>query len=160
MKIQDIFELSLKEYNSKKKKENASVLIHKKGTLVNNSIINWEIPHFNEFKINYHNLNIRTYNNQIINGKKTSKLKVNDTKFTIKELVENNIDRELIQNKLPEITTNSQDNSSLDFEKETFSHSLVLQFEHGNEIETKKGKSCINLIQIPISWTRVYKTVK
>lgn len=160
MKIQDIFELSLKENNSKNKKEDVSVLIHKKGTLANNSTISWEIPHFSEFKISYDKLNIRTYNNQIINGKKTSKLKVNDTKFTIKELVENNIDRKLIQNKLPEITSNSQDDSSLDFEKETFSHSLILQFEHGNEIETKKGKSCINLIQIPISWTRGYKKVK
>lgn len=160
MKIQDIFELSLKENNSKNKKEEVSVLIHKKGTLVNNSTINWEIPHFSQFKINYDNLNVKTYNNQIINGKKASKLKVNNTKFTIKELVENNINRKLIQDKIPEITPNSQDDSSLDFEKETFSRSLVLQFEHGNEIETKKGKSCINLIQIPISWTRGYQTVK
>jgi hypothetical protein len=160
MKIQDVFELSLKENNSKNKKGDVSVLIHKKGILDHNSSINWEIPHFTKFKISYDKLNIRTYNNQIIKGKTASKLKVNDTEFTIKELIENNINRKEIQEKIPEMTSNSQEDSALDLEKETFSWSMVLQFEHGNEIETKIGKSCINLIQIPISWTRAFKIEK
>lgn len=160
MKIQDVFELSLKENNSKNEKGDVSVLIHKKGIFDHDSSINWQVPHFSNFTISYDNLNIRTYNNQIIKGKKASKIKVNDTEFTIKELIENNINRKEIQKKTPEITSKSQENSSLDFVKETFSWSMVLQFEHGNEIETKIGKSCINLIQVPISWTREFKTEK
>jgi RES domain len=160
MKMHDVFELSLKENNSKNDKEDIRVLMHKKGTLVNKRSINWQIPHFSKFKISYDKLNIRTYNNQIVNGKKASKLKINDTKFTIEELIEKNLDRKKIQEKLQEIISNSQDNFPLDFEKKIFSWSLVLQFELGNEIDTKTGKSCINLIQIPISWTREYKADK
>jgi hypothetical protein len=160
MKVQDVFELSLKENNSKNKKGDVSVFIHKKGIFTNDLSINWLIPHFSDFTINYNKLNIKTYNNQIIKGNKTSKIKINNTEFTIKELIEKNINRKKIQEKIPEMTSNSQENSALDFEIEKFSWSMVLQFEHGNEIETKLGKSCINLLQIPISWTRGYKTEK
>jgi|GEM_PF-6697060 len=160
MKMQDVFELSLKENNSKNMKENVTVLIHKKGMIFNKTSINWQIPHFSNFKISFDKLIIRTYNNQFIKGKKASKLKVNGSEFTIKELIEKNINRKKIQEQIPEINSNSQENSTLDFEKETFSWSIVLQFEHGNEIVTKIGKSCINLIQIPISWTREFKAEK
>lgn len=157
MKIHDVFELSLKENNSKNQKADVSVTIHKKGMLIDNDKITWKIPHFSTFKIDFNKLNIRTYNEQIIKGKKACELKVNDTKFTIKDLIENNINRKVVQEKLPKLNSDSDNNSTLDLEKETFNSSLILQFEHGNEIVTKTGKSCINFIQIPISWTREYK---
>lgn len=160
MRLQDIFELSLKENNTNNDKQDVSVLIHKKGTVVSESKISWQIPHFTEFKIDYNNLNVKTYNNEVISGKKVSKLKINNTNVSIKNLIDNNINRKQIQEKLPEITSNTQKDSELDFEKETFNWSMILQFEHGNEIETTKGKSCINLIQVPICWTRKYKIIK
>lgn len=160
MKIQNVFELSLKEINSKNKKGDVSVFIHKKGIFNNDLSIDWLTPQFSDFTINYDKLNIKTYNNQIINGKKTSKIKVNNTELTIKELIEKNINKKEIQEKIPEMTSNSQESSVLDFEIEKFSCSIVLKFKHGNEIETELGKSCINLLQIPISWTREYKTEK
>ncbi|HZJ20536.1 MAG TPA: hypothetical protein VFD35_09330, partial [Pricia sp.] len=156
----DIFELSLKENNTNNNKEDVSVLIHKKGTVVSKSKISWQIPHFTEFKIDYDKLNVKTYNKEVISGKKVSELKINNNNVSIRNLIDNNINRKQVQEKLPEITSNSQKNSELDFEKETFNWSLILQFEHGNEIETTKGKSCINLIQVPISWTRKYRTIK
>lgn len=160
MKLQDVFELSLEENNTNNNKENVSVLIHKKGAVGSKSKISWQIPHFTEFKIDYDKLSVRTYNNEIIIGKQVSKLKINKTNASIRNLLDNNINRKQVQEKLPEITSNSQTDSELDFEKETFKWNLNLQFEHGNEIETTKGKSCINLIQVPISWTRKYKTSK
>jgi len=160
MGLQDIFELSLKENNTNNNKEDVSVLIHKKGTVVSKSKISWQIPHFTEFKIDYDKLNVKTYNKEVISGKKVSELKINNNNVSIRNLIDNNINRKQVQEKLPEITSNSQKNSELDFEKETFNWSLILQFEHGNEIETTKGKSCINLIQVPISWTRKYRTIK
>lgn len=159
MKLRDVFELSLKENNSKNEKQEVNVIFHKKGTLVNNSHINWQIPHFSEFKIHYEKLEIRTYNNQTINGNKASKLKVNDTEITIRELIEKNVDRKEIQEKIPELSSKSKENYELDFEKEIFTWSLILQFEHGNKIITDLGKSCINLIQIPISWKRELKPI-
>lgn len=160
MRLQDVFELSLKENNTKNKKEDVSVLIHKKGTLVSESKINWQIPHFTKFKIDYDKLSLKTYDNEIINGKTVSELKVSNTNTSIRNLINSNIDGKKVQEKLPEIASNSQENSELDFEKETFNWSLILQFEHGNEIKTTKGKSCINIIQVPISWKREYKTIK
>jgi len=160
MRLQDVFELSVKKNNTNNKKEEVSVLIHKKGKVVLNSKIKWKRPHFTEFKIDYDNLNVKTYNNEVINGKKVSNLKINNTDVSIRNLIDKNINRKQVQDKLPEITSNSQEDSELDFEKETFKWSLLLQFEHGNEIETKIGKSCINLIQVPISWTRKYKIIK
>ena len=158
MNIQDVFELSLKENNSKNKNGEVRVLIHKKGILDHNLSINWQIPHFSKFKIHFDKVSIRAYNEQIIKGKTASKLKVNDSELTIKELITKNINRNKIQEKIPEMTSNSQEDSVLDLEKEIFSWSLVLQFEHGNEINTEIGKSCIHLIQIPISWKREFKT--
>lgn len=160
MKMQDVYELSLKENNAKNKKEEVSVLVYKKGILINERTIDWQILHFSNFEINYDKLKIKTNNNQVIEGKQISKLKVNKTKLTIKELIENNIDRKKIQEKIPELMSNMKDNSSLNFEKEKISYSLVLIFEHGNEIATKTGESCVNLIQIPISWTVEFKTEK
>lgn len=160
MKLQDVFELSLKENNTKNNKDDVNVIIHKKGTIITKSKISWQIPHFSEFKIHYDKLTINTYDNQTIKGKTVSELKINNTNVSIKKLIDTNINRKQIQEKIPEIKSNSQINSELDFEKEKFNWSLIFQFEHGNEIETKNGKSCINQIQIPISWIREYKTIK
>lgn len=160
MRLQDVFEMSLKENNTKNDKENVSVSIHKKGRLVSESKISWQIPHFSDFIIDYNKLNLKTYNNEIFTGKTVSKLKINKTNISVKELIDNNINRKQVQEKLPEMASNSEENSELDLEKEIFNLSLLLQFEHGNEIETINGMSCINLIQIPISWSREYKKIK
>lgn len=159
MRLQDVFELSLKENNTNNNKEDVSVLIHKKGT-ASETKISWQTPHFTDFKIDYDNLTVRTYSNEVISGKKVSGIKLNDTNVSVRNLIDNNINRNQVQKKLPELTSNSQKDSELDFKNETFNWNLVLQFEHGNEIETSKGKSCINLIQVPISWTRKYKIIK
>jgi hypothetical protein len=159
MRLQDVFELSLKENNTSNNKGDLSVLIHKKGT-ASETKINWQTPHFTDFKIDYDNLTVRTYSNEVVRGKKVSGIKLNDTNVSIRNLIDNNIDKNQVQKKLPEITSNSQKDSELDFKNETFNWNLLLKLEHGNEIETSKGKSCINLIQVPISWTRKYKTTK
>lgn len=160
MKLQDVFEMSLKENNSKSDQKNISVVIHKKGIFTENSEINWQIPVFSDFKINYSEIIVGTYNNEKLSGHNISKLNINETKKTIKNLIENNLDREKIQANLHELTSQDAENSTLNFEKKTFLWQIILQFEHGNEIETKIGKSCIRVIELPISWSRKYRNDK
>ena len=158
MKLQDVFELSLKENSTNNNKENVSVFLNKKG-IASETKISWQTPHVTDFKIDYENLTITTYSKEIVNGKKVSRIKLNDTNVYIKNLIDNELepDRNKIQKKLLEITSNSQKDSKLDFKNETFNKNLVLEFGHGKEIETPKGKSSIHLIQVPISWSIKYK---
>ncbi|SDR71238.1 RES domain-containing protein [Christiangramia echinicola] len=160
MILQDVFELCFKEKRSNDKNESIKVSIHRKGELTDECIINWQVPHFTDFKINFSNLKVQTFNNEIIAGNDVADRTINDTIYTIKNLIEKNVDRKFVQEELPKLSFDPEKDFSLDFDKEEFNSSLILELKHGNEILTQIGKSCIKYIQVPISWTKGYKSIQ
>lgn len=159
MRLQDVFELSLKEKKLNGEVESIQVSIHKKGEFTDENIIKWQFPHFSDFKINFLNLRVQTFNNQNIEGKDVAPKNINDSNYTIKDLIEKSINRKIVQEELPKLSFDPENDFSLDFDEEEFNTSLILEFEHGNEILTQIGKSCIKYIQVPIYWTRGYKSI-
>ncbi|MDC1316258.1 RES family NAD+ phosphorylase [bacterium] len=156
MVLKDVFELSVDENNLDNKEANVNLSIHKKGKFHDGKFSSWEVPNYRLLKIEYECIKVQTYNGDLLEEVNICNMQINKTKKTIKDLIKHSIDINYIKKNLSKLSSDEEDDSPLDFEKKEFNGNLLLHFEHGNEILTENGKSCIKIIFLPIKWIKEY----
>ena len=156
MILKDVFLLKLKKNNINDEVSSVNFEIHKKGEFSGNSIKKWLKPNNRLLEILFKEIKVRTHNGEVLDDKKVYKLNINNTKHTIKELVEYSINRDEIEENLHKLAINDKNSSPLDIELEEITSNLLMKIKDGNEIYTKSGLSCIELIIVPIKWIGEY----
>lgn len=160
MRLQDVFQLSIKENNINSQKPFVKVSFLKKARFFRGTIKTWQLPTHRLLEVEYKYITVKTYNSIILNGKKVFEIHMNNSKKTIKDLIKHSIDSNEVENNLHKLPFNQEGLDPLDFESKELKCDLFLQFKHGYEILTKDGLSSIQNISVPIRWIKEYINIK
>lgn len=102
------------------------------------------------------NLQLKTYNDTFFKGKDAFKLKINNSKKTVKDW----LNQEMSSTIFRAINTNQLEGENihpLEFEGESYTQQLIIEYDHGNKVPTSKGLSSIHIVSFPITWKNYFK---
>jgi hypothetical protein len=151
MNLEEAYEVTLKENTLKNEKNGiVSIDILKKGVFSKGTKVQWLSPVFSLTNINFHELQIYTYNESLFKGQEAYSKKIINKGITVKDWLEkliNDKDFSTLSSKhLPAI--DSQDILEEDIIQ--IKHQLLFEMDHGNKIETLNDTSCIKLVSITL----------
>lgn len=145
-------ELQLKKINS----DNSLVrsTISKKGIFSDEKFSHWEVISIKQTRIGFRDLKITTYNNHWLNGIRASSVFINDNqsimvwlKNEINEKLQGDLSKYLIYDE------REVDPFAAMIEND---YEMTIEYDHGHEIVTPEGKSCIRKIEVPVRIKREF----
>lgn len=110
---------------------------------VNGGKIQWTQINY-KFKLNLKTLEVTTYNKEKLHGSEVAKLKLENSYLYVVDVIKDQVSKYL---------DNIGKNGVLDLTPNNNTTQLIeINFGHGKEIQTKKGKSCIQNIKLEIEY--------
>ena len=158
MQLKEVYEVSILE-NTLKTEENGHVKldIHKRGVFRDGTLTKWEVPTFDITGIDFESLELKTYNKSLLKGEEASLKIINNGQSTVKDWLTQSINSEQIRSKAFKVVKLEDFNFPLEntvFVQDIEMHTTL---NHGNEIETPNGRSCIQEVRLPFKVRMWYR---
>lgn len=154
--LRRVFELNIDEHLDLN--EGIRVHISSRGEIEKDQII-WKVPYFEITKTDVDSVEIKTYNGTVFKGEEALSKTLRKSNRTVKEFVEEEVNKALhigIKN----FSNDQVNKDQLSYEGGNYNMSFILKYDHGNEILTESGYSCIEFLSVPVSWVESYKQIE
>jgi hypothetical protein len=152
MKMKEVYEVTLTSKNDLE----IGINIFRKGILQSNNSISWKDVIIKIINVNYLDLEIITYDEQIFKGKEALNKKLFNKNIDVKKWLKTELYSNEFYDKLAHYPSQTKSKIPLSFNNETFEYLILSELNHGVEIITEKSISCIKWFVIPIKWVKKY----
>lgn len=158
LELQEVLELKLTEKDLHPDPDLSSVRfeIIRRGIFKGNQFDHWEVPNAEIFRVIYNNIEIKTFNGLVFSGAEVLDKIITTRGIRVAELVD-----EILSNPDHKEVVFSSQESDYQFltslHEQKFSGGFSWTLNHGNEIDTFKGSSCIEKLSIPLVWVKNYR---
>ncbi len=149
--LKEIFEFTLKENKLNiTDEENLELIFHGKAK-VENDKINWLSFMTLINKIHWKEMTLITYNNNLFKGGEIDKLRINNNKkYSVKKWLKQSLTTDFVKKEINKRQDLGTLTSLDDLNNHISKQLLILEFKHGNKIQTKNGISCIFRLSVPV----------
>lgn len=159
MQLKEVYQVALKE-NKLKEEGHLKLSINRRGIFGEGKFVKWQAVFFEIVSIDYENIEIATYNKTKFKGEEANVLRINNTDTTVKDWVDGSIYGDEFQRLIADQPMYEEAENPLNSDVKVYEYGLILELNHGNQVETEEGMSCIWRVLIPVKWKKEYQDIE
>jgi hypothetical protein len=156
MELFDIKKVFIEENNLEKKEQSVRISILEKAEIIDGAISCWKKPNFKIKEIQYTKIQIQLNNEDILEGEELFNTKIEDTNYTIKDLVEFSFKENKIEENLFKIK-GEEDETIFEINEKELENGILMEYEKVYKIMTEKGIHSIKRIFVPFTWLKNFE---
>jgi len=160
MKLMEVYEMSIKENLMEEDEPTLRMSIHRRGIFEEEEFQRWEGTRFTVLDIDFSEMQLYTYNETLLRGEEVKDLEINKSGTTVEKWLNKMMNTDDFYDYLSQLPVeNDSEEGILSSAVHTYEHQIILQLDHGNQVQTENGMSCIHRLLIPFKWTKRFTPI-